>query len=235
MILLTLDTNTPIISCCVTNNETLLSGISIYNMKNHSINSIDIIDMTLKKSNLKLKDMDGFIISKGPGSFTGLRIAFSIIKAFSYSLNKPMISLSSLDSLCFRENFNGITCSIIDALRDEVYINSFSSKSLIPNNSNEGNIIHIDNIKDFLIKKHGNVEDILFTGDDTTKFEEKIKSYFNNPFFNKKPMTSYDYALLGIKKFKLNIFDDSKLSKPSYIRVSQAQETLLKNKNGKIN
>ena len=108
MILLTLDTNSDILSACVTKNEKLLSEINIYNLKNHSINSINIIDCILKNSNIAINDVDGFILSKGPGSFTGLRIAFSIIKAFSFSLKKPMISLSSLDSLCFRENFNGI-------------------------------------------------------------------------------------------------------------------------------
>ena len=128
MLLLTLDTNTDILSCSITNNEKLISEINIYNLKNHSINSINTIDQVLKNSNLTLNEIDGFILSKGPGSFTGLRIAFSIIKAFSYSLNKPMISISSLDCLNFRENFNGITCSIIDALRDEIYINSFSNK-----------------------------------------------------------------------------------------------------------
>ena len=228
MILLTLDTNTEILSCCVTQNKNLISEINIHNSKNHSINSIDTIDMVLKKSNLELKDVDGFVISKGPGSFTGLRIAFSIVKAFCYSLNKPMISLSSLDCLCFRENFNGVTCSIIDALRDEVYINSFTDKNSIINNNHEGYIVHIENLYEFLSKRHKNLENILFTGNDAEKFETKIKFQFKNTFINKKITTAYDYALLGVEKFKLNMFDDSKLSIPSYIRVSQAQENLIK-------
>lgn len=228
MLLLTLDTNTDILSCSITNNEKLISEINIYNLKNHSINSINTIDQVLKNSNLTLNEIDGFILSKGPGSFTGLRIAFSIIKAFSYSLNKPMISISSLDCLNFRENFNGITCSIIDALRDEIYINSFSNKESIITNSYEGDIIHIEKIKEYLEEKHKSINDILFTGDGTIKFETQIRKYFPNSYINKKPITSYDYALLGLEKFKLNLFDNSKISTPSYIRVSQAQEMLLK-------
>lgn len=230
MILLTLDTNTHILSCSITENEKLISEISIYNSKNHSINSIDTIDAVLKKANLELKDVDGFVISKGPGSFTGLRIAFSIVKAFSYSLNKPMISLSSLDCLCFRENFNGVTCSIIDALRDEVYINSFENKNSIIENTHEGDIVHIEKLHEFLLKKHKNLENILFTGMDLENFEMEIKSQFKNAFLNKRHTTAYDYAILGLEKFKLNMFDDSKRSIPSYIRVSQAQENLIKQK-----
>lgn len=228
MKLLTLDTSTSLMSCCITENENLISEVNIFNFKNHSINSISTIDSVIKNSNIKLNNIDAFILSKGPGSFTGLRIAFSIIKSFAFSLNKPMISISSLDCLSYRENFNGIVCSIIDALRNEVYINSFSTKESIIKNEYEGDIIHVNNIKEYLIKKHGEVKDILFCGNDCIKFEKEIKSQFNNAFINKKPITSYDYALLGMEKFKLNKFDDIFSSSPCYIRVSQAQENLLK-------
>lgn len=230
MVLLTLDTNSDILSCCVTNNEKLLSEINIYNFKSHSVNSINIIDSVLKNSNLTINNVDGFILSKGPGSFTGLRIAFSIIKSFSFALKKPMISLSSLDSLCFRENFNGIVCSIINALRDEVYINSFSCKDEIIQNNFEGDLVHINNIQKYLESKYTNLDNLLFTGDGTLKFESQLKMLFPNSCINKKPISSYDYALLGLEKFKLNLFDDTFSSAPSYIRVSQAQEMLL-NKN----
>lgn len=230
MLLLTLDTNTDILSASITRDEKLISEINIYNLKTHSINSISTIDSVLKKSNLTLKEIDGFVISKGPGSFTGLRIAFSIIKAFSYSLDKPMVSLSSLDCLCFRENFNGVVCSIIDALRDEVYVNSFDNKQSIISNSFEGDIVHIDNLKDHLLTKHESIENILFTGDGVIKFQDKIKEYFPQAYLNKKPTTSYDYALLGLEKFRLNLIDNIKSSTPSYIRISQAQEMLLRKK-----
>lgn len=234
MILLTLDTNSDILSACTTDNEKLLSEISIYNLKNHSINSINIIDCVLKNSNITINDVDGFILSKGPGSFTGLRIAFSIIKAFSFSLKKPMISLSSLDSLCFRENFNGVICSIINALRDEIYINLFRYKDEIIQNRFEGEIIHINDIKKYLESKNINLDNILFTGDGTIKFESKLNTFFPHAYLNKNPITAYDYALLGLEKFKLNLFDNTSSSVPSYIRVSQAQEMLI-NKNKKLN
>lgn len=233
MTLLTLDTNTQILSCCLTKNENLLSEINIYNLKNHSINSISSIHSVLENGNLTLDNVDGFILSKGPGSFTGLRIAFSIIKAFSYSLNKPMISLSSLDTLCYRENFNGITCSIIDALRDEVYVNSFEDKNSIIYNNSEGTIVNIKNLSDYILKKHGENKEILFTGDGVNKHYNYLKENFKNPFINKKPISSYDYALLGVEKFKLGMFDDSKTNSPSYIRLSQAQEMLLRKKESK--
>ena len=228
MLLLTLDTSTEILSCCITDNNKLISETSIYNLKTHSINSINVIDTVLKNSNLTLKEMDGFITSKGPGSFTGLRIAFSIIKAFSFALNKPMICLSSLDTLCYKENFNGVVCSIIDALRDEVYINSYNNKDSIINNTYEGDIVHINNVKDYIKSKHNTVDNILFTGYGINKFEKKLKEDFPNSFINNRVISSYEYSILGMEKFKLGLYDDSNTCSPSYIRLSQAQEMLLK-------
>ncbi len=229
MKILTLDTNTDLLSACITEETKLVYEKTLYNLKRHSINSMDIIDSVLKESNMTLNDIDGFVISKGPGSFTGLRIAFSIIKAFSYSLNKPMVSLSSLDTLCFRENFNGVVCGVIDALRNEIYINSYLNKEDIKTNLYPGDIININEIKTYIENKHGKDRDILFTGESLDKFHPIINEYFPSAYLNKKPLTSYDYALLGLHKFKLNLIDDSD-SSPSYIRVSQAQEMLFKNK-----
>lgn len=231
MILLTLDTSTEMLSCSITNNKKLISETSIYNLKSHSINSINVIDTALKNSNLTLKEMNGFVISNGPGSFTGLRIAFSIIKAFSYSLNKPMICLSSLDTLCFRENFNGVVCSIIDALRDEVYINSFDNKNSIIKNTHEGDLVHIDNVKSYLESKHKSIDNLLFTGYGLDKFENKLRETFPKALINNRLMTSYDYSILGAEKYALNLFENSKTCAPSYIRLSQAQEMLLKKNN----
>lgn len=226
--ILTLDTNTDILSCSITKEKELISEISISNIKNHSIKSIDIIDNCLKNSNITLNDIDCFVISKGPGSFTGLRIAFSIIKAFCFSLKKPMISISSLESLSFRENFNGITCSIMNALRGDVYINSYENKNSIIHSHFEDEIIKSSEISHYIKNKHNSTSNILFTGDGTNIYKEILLKDFKNAYLNETPMTSYNYALLGYEKFKLGLFDDINSSVPTYIRVSQAQEMLLK-------
>ncbi|OQX82071.1 MAG: tRNA (adenosine(37)-N6)-threonylcarbamoyltransferase complex dimerization subunit type 1 TsaB [Candidatus Omnitrophica bacterium 4484_70.1] len=60
------------------------------------------LEELLKDKKLEVNDFDMFVIGAGPGSFTGLRISFSIIKAFAFSLKKPVISIGSFYSLAYK-------------------------------------------------------------------------------------------------------------------------------------
>ena len=94
MNLLAVDTSSELISFAV-----VLKGKVIFDFnrrKKHAASRVIVyIKNALKRLGLSIKDFDVFCIGKGPGSFTGLRISFSIIKAFSISLGKPVISIGS--------------------------------------------------------------------------------------------------------------------------------------------
>jgi tRNA threonylcarbamoyl adenosine modification protein YeaZ len=63
----------------------------------HAENLIPVIDRLLKKEKMKISDIDAFLISRGPGSFTGLRIGFATLKGFLAIDPKPCYGASSLD------------------------------------------------------------------------------------------------------------------------------------------
>ena len=90
----------------------------------------EYIEKSLNKSRVKLNDFDAYVIGAGPGSFTGLRISFSIIKAFAIALNKPVISLGSFYSCAypFRNKKEKIAV-ISDARRNLIYFASYKSKN----------------------------------------------------------------------------------------------------------
>ncbi len=94
MNLLAVDTSSELISFAV-----VLKGKVIFDFnrrKKHAASRLIVyIKNALKKLGLSVKDFDAFCVGKGPGSFTGLRISFSIIKAFSISLEKPVIGIGS--------------------------------------------------------------------------------------------------------------------------------------------
>ena len=76
----------------------------------------------LDEKRLKLNDFDAFVVGAGPGSFTGLRVSFSIIKAFSVALKKPVISLGSFYSLAYKvKNHASQIAAFSDAGRDLIY------------------------------------------------------------------------------------------------------------------
>ncbi len=87
------------------------------------------IDDVFKQSNFSLNNLNAVAISKGPGSYTGLRIGVSAAKGLCFALNIPLISLETLTILAHSlARQNGTIVPMIDARRMEVYTAIYSSK-----------------------------------------------------------------------------------------------------------
>ncbi len=83
----------------------------------------------LEKAGLSLKDIDVLVVGKGPGSFTGLRISFSVIKAFSIALSKPVIEVSSFFSCAYILRKRAEKIGVVsDARRGLIYLGVFKSR-----------------------------------------------------------------------------------------------------------
>ncbi|RKY01883.1 tRNA (adenosine(37)-N6)-threonylcarbamoyltransferase complex dimerization subunit type 1 TsaB, partial [Candidatus Poribacteria bacterium] len=91
-------------------------------METHSSRLMPAIDQMLKKAGLSIWDVDLIAVSKGPGSFTGLRVGVATAKGLAYALRKPIVGVPSLDVLAFGVKFfDGLICPLLDARRGEVY------------------------------------------------------------------------------------------------------------------
>ena len=87
------------------------------------------IDQVIKEANIKRTDIDAIAVSKGPGSYTGLRIGVSAAKGLCFALNKPLISISTLKALAHQVKIdNGIIVPMLDARRLEVYSAVFDTQ-----------------------------------------------------------------------------------------------------------
>jgi tRNA threonylcarbamoyladenosine biosynthesis protein TsaB len=106
----------------------------------HSEKLIGMIDIVLKESNIKLNDCEGIAVSLGPGSFTGLRIGLSAVKALAFGAGLPIYPISEFDAIAmFANNVikNNSTFNIaVKVNRDEVYFAKYK------NNVNEFEIIN---------------------------------------------------------------------------------------------
>jgi tRNA threonylcarbamoyladenosine biosynthesis protein TsaB len=145
------------------------------------------IDKYLKKLSLKLNMFDAFVVGKGPGSFTGLRISYSIVKALSIALKKPVITIGSFMSLAypFRKKEAGIAV-IADARRNLIYAASFMAKN--------GRLIaegkeRLIRLEEYLNEKH----DYLFITYDDNLRKEALRQKLAIAFYPKNvwPRASY--------------------------------------------
>ena len=138
MIILAVDSSSKVATVALMKDEKLLGEITLNDKKEHSVILMTIIQDLLKDNNLSVDDIDGYVVSKGPGSFTGLRIGMATIKGLSFGSGKPYVSVSSLDALALSvSNFDGIICPIMDALRNSVYTSLYKGHSSCTDYNNE--------------------------------------------------------------------------------------------------
>jgi len=183
--------------------------------------------------NLTINDIDGFVVSKGPGSFTGLRIGMSTIKGLAQGLNKPYVSVSSLDAMAFRAfSTNSVICPLMDALRGNVYTSFYCIENNNLKRISDYMCISIDEVIEKLKNYDSN---IIFIGDDVKLFKDKL-SVLNNVAFAPSHLNYVSSAALGALgslKLTSNQFDDVFTDAPLYLRKSQAERELeLKKQKG---
>lgn len=87
----------------------------------HSETTQALVEKTLQDARLALSDVDCFVAVSGPGSFTGLRIGVTMVKTLAYSLNKPCMTVNSLDCLTYGMGVNTLLCPLIDARNERVF------------------------------------------------------------------------------------------------------------------
>jgi len=122
MKILALDTATQSCSVAIVDGELLLAELTKANIKTHSRHLMELIGTICLAADLSIGDVDGFAVTVGPGSFTGLRIGISTIKGLAFSLAKPVTGVSSLDALawqCAQSTY--LICPLLDARKKEVY------------------------------------------------------------------------------------------------------------------
>lgn len=130
MILLAIDTSTDYLSLAILKGRKIPAAYHSKADRRHSILLVPTIGKLLKKTGTRLKDVDCFVISIGPGSFTGLRIGVTVIKALAYTLGKPVVTVPTLDIIARNAiGFKGIICPVLDARKDKVYASLYRSDS----------------------------------------------------------------------------------------------------------
>lgn len=223
MNVLSIDTATKSISVAVQNEESILGEFTLNYKKQHSVILMPLVQNLLRDVGLKIDDIDGFVISKGPGSFTGLRIGIATVKGLSQGTNKPFIGVSSLDALAYNIVYNdGIICPVIDALHNNVYTCLYSYENNKLKKISDYMIIHIDKLIELLKEKN---TPVYFAGEVSHYLKEKTTE-LNSAIYAPLSLNIIKASSLG--EIGLNMLmtgkSDNVLSfAPIYILKSQAE------------
>jgi len=122
MKILGIDTSTSCGSVGLIDDDRVISEYLLNSPVTHSERLLTAVEFILKESHCTLQDLDGWAISLGPGSFTGLRIGLSIAKGLSFASGKPVAGVPTLDVLAAQiAPTPFLICPILDARKNEVY------------------------------------------------------------------------------------------------------------------
>ncbi len=130
MRILGIDSSTPGCSVALLNNGTIVSEQIADPQPSYSKYLLQMVDQVLKEGEARLNDVDGFAVTIGPGSFTGLRIGVSLLKGFILATEKPFVGVNSLEALAGTVDSPGIpVCAALDARKQEVYAAVFQKNN----------------------------------------------------------------------------------------------------------
>lgn len=121
-LVLSVDTSTPVQSVAIVRGEEILCDFSVKPPHKEGPSLLSLIDYALKHLSLNIRDMQRFVVCRGPGAFTSLRVSMALLKSFALSTGRPLYAASSLDALAARlPHSKHCVCACIDARRGEVY------------------------------------------------------------------------------------------------------------------
>ena len=230
MKILAVDTSTVVASVAIMEDTNLLCEYLLNHKKTHSQKLIPMIHEVLKNMEMKLEDIDLFATTIGPGSFTGLRIGVTSIKAMAYALNRPVKGVITLDVLAFNIPFcDAVICPIIDARNNQVYSALYQWKEGKQERLTDYMGIDIGELIKMIKETDRNVF-ILGDGVNVHKDElsRELKGRCLFPPNNLLLQKASSLAEIAMREFnELNKSDEPDKLLPFYLRKSQAERLYM--------
>lgn len=184
-----------------------------YNVNYSHAESLHVfIDEVVKSAKIDLSNIDAIAVSKGPGSYTGLRIGVSAAKGLCYALDKPLISVSTLESLSYQVKIDqGFVVPMLDARRMEIYSAVFKA------NLNQVREIRAEILDENSFSEYLSKEKVYFIGNGVEKAKTVIRNE-NAIFIENKLPSANELGNLAYQKYLKSEFEDVAYFEPYYLK-----------------
>ncbi len=219
-----IDTATDICSIAISANDKVLDfQVDKSGERRHASLLPGMIETTLQKVSLSLQDISAVAYSKGPGSYTGLRVGLSTAKALGMACNLPLIGISTLLGLSYSVSnpaANSLIIAMIDAGRDEVYhaIYNDLNEELVPASP-------LILTQDSFCNKYREYSKLYLTGDGAVKAERILLAEDRLVYVNGKSFAQ-NLVEPAFKMYKEGNFENLAYSVPEYLKYPQYKKSI---------
>ncbi len=129
MLTLAIDTTTAVCSVALARDGQVLAEITTNLPRTHSQRLMPLVDALCQETGLAPVDLELLAVTRGPGSFTGLRIGIATVKGLGLALGLPVVAASSLQVLAHNFGGRALVCPVLNARREQVYTALFRTGS----------------------------------------------------------------------------------------------------------
>jgi tRNA threonylcarbamoyladenosine biosynthesis protein TsaB len=257
MLLLALDTSTRQASTALCTEDILLGEYTWQVGNNHSVELLERIQRLVAECGFDMPAIEAIAVATGPGSFNGLRVALATAKTLSFSLNLPLIGVTTLDIIAAHQRqWRGPLCAVLEAGRGELYAACYLFDTIV-----ESNVLtySMRRLSDYLLESpqrlalfldehlsewvgvpgERQLPAVLFCGDvsEASRLalaqEMPANSLFLPPLQSSRSASVL--AALAFERYQSGVVDDPLLLEPLYLRrpsitTSTRKQPLLREK-----
>ncbi|SEN97746.1 tRNA threonylcarbamoyladenosine biosynthesis protein TsaB [Amphibacillus marinus] len=218
MTILAIDTSNEMMGLALYHDQKIIAEYVSSNKNQHSTRLMPAINQIMADAHLKPKELTKIVVAKGPGSYTGVRIGLSVAKTMAWSLQIPIVGLSSLQALAYSAKpYQTMICPFFDARRGLVYTGLYNQ---------HGKVVMTDQnllMTDWLAQLKKDEQKCVFISPDIAVYQEQIievlgdQALFADSGFNyaRPSMLAFAGADMGAQSVHELV--------PNYIRLVEAE------------
>lgn len=229
----------PVAGCALMEDDTLVAEYSVQYKKKHSQSLVPMMEEMKELVELDLSTIDAVAVTKGPGSFTGLRIGAATAKGMTLALDKPIIPVPTVDSLAY--NIYGtdkIICPLLDARRSQVYTGIYKNPESGLKVLRAQCVVAVSDIAEEL---NDLGRPVIFLGDGVPVNREALRGMMKVPYSfapahlsRQRAASTAALAMRYYEKVGEECFVSSDDFRPEYLRKSQAEREHGERRNFKV-
>jgi tRNA threonylcarbamoyladenosine biosynthesis protein TsaB len=216
----------------------LLASLAFTSSTLYSQRLLPGIEWLLERAEVTTEQLAGIAVSRGPGSFTGLRIGLSAAKAIAYAVGIPIVGINTLEALALRGTCHGMpVCPVLDARQGEVYAALFMPEPADPARDCRDGVLSMPALRRLRDDFAGKAEVVaqwadrptVFLGEGAFRYRERLQAgaagnFVLAPSIRNLP-SAEEIAWLGGQRLGAGESDDLALLEPDYLRRGYATKS----------